>query len=117
MGRPRKQNREPFWRSDRSCYYVQHGTRQVRLSPDKDEAWRLWHEFMARPPEPDGPRQVSKFEFNLVRILRFALGQWPADQGLQLVRAAIARPECLRPPAVHLVNRPWHAFTARRRTR
>src|SRR5262245_27896525 len=51
MGRPRKQNREPFWRSDRGCYYVQHGTRQVRLSPDKDEAWRLWHEFMARPPE------------------------------------------------------------------
>lgn len=53
MGRPRKQNREPFWRSDRSCYYVQHGTRQVRLSPDKDEAWRLWHEFMARPPEEE----------------------------------------------------------------
>ena len=61
MGRPKKQNREPFWRSDRSCYYVQDGTRQVRLSPDKDEAWRLWHEFMARPPEqreaapPSGP--------------------------------------------------------------
>lgn len=51
MGRPKKQNREPFWRSDRSCYYVQHGTRQVRPSPDKGEAWRLWHEFMARPPE------------------------------------------------------------------
>jgi integrase len=58
MGRPRKQNREPFWRSDRSCFYVQHGTRQVRLSPDKDEAWRLWHEFMARPPEP-GARPVA----------------------------------------------------------
>ena len=27
-----------------------------------------------RPPEPDGPRQVSKFEFNLLRILRFFLG-------------------------------------------
>lgn len=51
MGRPRKQAREPFWRSDRSCYYVQHGSRQLRLAPDRDEAWRLWHELMARPPE------------------------------------------------------------------
>ncbi len=24
---------------------------QVRLSPDEDEAWRLYHELMARPPE------------------------------------------------------------------
>jgi integrase len=51
MGRPRKQSREPFWREARSCYYVHHGTKTVRLSPDKDEAWRLWHELMARPPE------------------------------------------------------------------
>ena len=51
MGRPKKQNREPFWRSDRGCYYVQDGTKQVRLSPEKDEAWRIWHQFMARPPE------------------------------------------------------------------
>ena len=57
-----------------------------------------------RPPEPDGPRQVSKFEFNLIRILRFALGQWPADQGLQLVRAAVPKPECLSAAAVHLVK-------------
>jgi integrase len=49
MGRPK--NREPFWRSDRACWYVQSGTRHIRLSPDKDEAWRLWHEFMAKPPE------------------------------------------------------------------
>lgn len=57
-----------------------------------------------RPAEPDGPRQVSKFEFCLLRILRFALAQWPADQGLQLVRAAINKPECLSPAAVHLVK-------------
>ena len=51
MGRPKKQAREPFWRADRSCYYVQQGTKQVRLAADKDEAWRLWHELMARKPE------------------------------------------------------------------
>ncbi len=55
-------------------------------------------------PEPDGPRPVSKFEFNLLRILRFVFGQLPADQGLQLVRAGIARPACLSKAAVELVQ-------------
>src|SRR5262249_13879622 len=54
------QNREPFWRSSCNCWYVHHCGRQIRLSSDKDEAWRLWHEIMARPPEqrtptPTGP--------------------------------------------------------------
>ncbi len=57
-----------------------------------------------RPPEPDGPRQVSKFEFNLLRILRFMVGHFPADQGMQLVRAAVTRPECLSAGAVDLVK-------------
>jgi hypothetical protein len=51
MGRPRKQSREPFWFADRNAWYVHHGNRKVRLSPDRDEAWRLWHELMAKPPE------------------------------------------------------------------
>jgi hypothetical protein len=55
MGRPRKQNREPFWRSERNCWYVHAGSRTLRLSPDKDEACWLWHEFMAKPPGPDRP--------------------------------------------------------------
>jgi len=57
-----------------------------------------------RPPEPDGPRQVSKFEFNLLRILRFLVGRFPTDQGLQLVRTAITRPECLSGGAIDLVK-------------
>jgi hypothetical protein len=57
-----------------------------------------------RPPEPDGPRQVSKFEFNLLRILRFLVGHFPADQGLQLVRSAATRPDCLSGGAVDLVK-------------
>ncbi len=56
------------------------------------------------PPEPDGPRQVSKYEFNLLRILRFLVGHFPADQGLQLVRTAIARPDCISAGAVDLVK-------------
>lgn len=58
----------------------------------------------SRPLEPDGPRQVSKFEFNLLRVLRFLVGHFPADQGLQLVRAAVSRPECLSEAAIHLVK-------------
>ena len=57
-----------------------------------------------RRTEPDGPRQVSKFEFNLLRILRFMVGHFPADQGMQLVRAAMSRPDGLGDGAVELVK-------------
>jgi hypothetical protein len=57
-----------------------------------------------QPPEPEGPRQVTKFEFNLLRILRFLFGHFPADQGLQFVRTPLTRPECLSSGAVDLVK-------------
>lgn len=57
-----------------------------------------------QPPEPEGPRQVTKFEFNLLRILRFLVGHFPPDQGLQLVRTPLARPECISGGAVDLVK-------------
>jgi integrase/recombinase XerC len=60
LGRPKKQNREPFWFADRQAWYVKVGTTAQRLSPDKDEAWRLWHEMMAKPPEArQKPRAAS----------------------------------------------------------
>jgi integrase len=51
----RKKHPEPFWRSERSCYFVQIGKKQVRLSPDHDEAYRLYHELMSKPPEARVP--------------------------------------------------------------
>jgi integrase len=42
---------EPFWRSERNCWFVQIGKKQHRLSPDEAEAWRLYYELMAKPPE------------------------------------------------------------------
>jgi len=42
---------EPFWREQTRCYYVQLGKKQVRLDPDENEAWRLYYELMAKPPE------------------------------------------------------------------
>lgn len=47
----RKQYPRPFWREARKAWFVQIGKKQVRLSADEAEAWRLYHELMARPPE------------------------------------------------------------------
>ena len=58
----------------------------------------------ARAPEPEGPRQVSKFEFNLLRILRFIVGHFPSDQGMQLIRTSASRPECISNTAIDLVK-------------
>lgn len=70
MGRPRKQSREPFWFEDRQAYYVTIGTTKKRLSPDKDEAWRLWHELMARPPEePEKPRLPTGPDAEAIEVL------------------------------------------------
>jgi hypothetical protein len=57
-----------------------------------------------QPPEPEGPRQVSKFEFSLLSILRFLLGHFPTDQGMKLMRQPLTRPECLHETAVDLVK-------------
>jgi integrase len=42
---------KPFFRSARNAWFVQVGGRQVKLHADRDEAFRLYHEMMARPPE------------------------------------------------------------------
>ncbi|MEW4569551.1 tyrosine-type recombinase/integrase [Tautonia sp. JC769] len=47
---PRKRP-QPFYRRQTRCWYVQLGAKQHRLAPDEAEAWRLYHELMARPPE------------------------------------------------------------------
>ena len=44
-----KKRPEPFWRAERKCWFVQLGKRQVKLSPHETEAWRLYHELMAKP--------------------------------------------------------------------
>lgn len=50
------------------------------------------------------PRSLSRFEFNLVRILRFCLGQLPAEQALPLLAERRAVPPCLSADCVHLVK-------------
>jgi hypothetical protein len=50
MPRPKSQPK-PFWREFTKCWYVQIGKKQVRLDPDQEKAYQLYHEIMARKPE------------------------------------------------------------------
>lgn len=38
----------PYFRSQRGCWYVQIGKKQIRLSKDKEEAWNRYHQIMVR---------------------------------------------------------------------
>lgn len=58
---------QPFWREFTRCWYVQVGKKQIRLSPDQDEAYRLYHELMGRGAEGDpSPPAVSPARSALV---------------------------------------------------
>ena len=52
----RDQHPEPFWRAARHCWYVQLGKKQLRLHPDRDEAYRRYHEILSRKPEEQAPQ-------------------------------------------------------------
>src|SRR5437868_5323801 len=55
-------------------------------------------------PTGGEPRSVSRFEHNLLWLLRWFLRQAPAQQALPLLDAKLDRPKCLRRPAVELVK-------------
>src|SRR5262245_16284033 len=50
------------------------------------------------------PKSVSRFEANLLRILRFILKQAPAEQAMRLIHDRFDRPKCLGAGAVELVQ-------------
>lgn len=58
----------------------------------------------SRPPDPPGPRSVSRFEYNLITLLRFLLGHAPLDQARKPLTEKHAAPACLSSNAVHLVK-------------
>jgi len=63
------------------------------------------HEPPTHPPDSSGPPAVSKFEYNLLRILRFLLGHMPAEQAAPLVYSRFSpRPPCLSRTCVRLVQ-------------
>jgi hypothetical protein len=54
--------------------------------------------------ETPPPKSVSRFEANLLRILRFFLKHVPAEQAMRLVHDRLERPRCLSADAVALVR-------------
>ena len=57
------------------------------------------------PAEPSGPAAVSRFEYHLLRILRFLLGHMPADQAVSLLGTKFyPAPPCLSRTCVRLVE-------------
>jgi len=55
-------------------------------------------------PQELAPPNVSRFEASLLRILRYFLHRYPAQQAALLIYQAIPRPSCLRRTAVELVQ-------------
>ena len=64
-----KKRPEPFWRAERKCWFVQLGKKQVKLSPDETEAWRLYHELMAKPAGEPQPTVATGPSALVVEIL------------------------------------------------
>jgi hypothetical protein len=51
-----------------------------------------------------GLPSVSRFEYNLLRILRFLLGHMPAEQAMNLVYAKAMAPPCLSPACLRIAE-------------
>jgi len=51
-----------------------------------------------------GPPAVNRFEYNLLRILRFLLGHMPAEQAMNLVYAKAMAPPCLSPACLRIAE-------------
>lgn len=58
----------------------------------------------APPAEPGDARPVSRFEADLVRVLRFCLGRFPEHEGTAALKRSHPRPDCLSRNAVELVK-------------
>jgi integrase len=107
---PRK-HPEPFWRDARKCWFVQIGKKQHRLSPDRDEAFQLYHALMSRKPEekqPTPPPAALLAVEVLDRFLDWVKGQQAArtyewyQRHLQHIASAI-------PARLTVAElKPWH---------
>lgn len=47
---------KPFFRKSTNCWYLQLGSKQIRLAEDRAESFRLWHKIMADGLPKEGPK-------------------------------------------------------------
>lgn len=52
---------KPFFKKHRGVWYVEIDRRQINLGPDKDDAFRRYHQLMARPHEQQAPTESVAF--------------------------------------------------------
>jgi integrase len=62
----RKRHAAPFWRTQTKCFYVKIAGKMVRLSPDRDEAFRIYHAKMAAMPETAAPAPSGTLAWQLI---------------------------------------------------
>jgi integrase len=65
---------KPFWRGARNAWYVEVGGKQVKLAADKEEAFRLYHEMMARKPEERAEPIAAPSDLSVVEVIDRFLG-------------------------------------------
>jgi integrase len=70
------QHPEPFWRKSRNCWYVQLGKKQIKLHANRDEAYRLYHELMSRPPAEQAATPVNPIPSGQVVELLDTFLEW-----------------------------------------
>lgn len=54
--------------------------------------------------QTDSPPAVSRFEYTLLRLLRFTLGHMPPDQAMNLLTTKFSRPPCLSAVCVRIAE-------------
>jgi integrase len=66
----------PFWRSATACWYVQIGKKQIRRSPEREEAFSLYHTLMHEPHVAQlRPTEIS-YDYRLVVEVCDAILEW-----------------------------------------
>jgi integrase len=53
---------QPFFRKKRQRWCVQFNGKQINLGPDRDEAFRQYHELLSKPKSPARQKQVAEGE-------------------------------------------------------
>jgi integrase len=106
---------QPFWREFTHCWYVQLGKKQIRLSPDRDEAFRIYYELMSRgrKAEPFSPALASSLVVEVLDAFLDWCGRHKARRTYEHYRENIQRFATRIPPALTVAElKPFHVTRA-----